>query len=665
VKVFPCLLAAALWCASSSGATITITSTTDNGPGSLRAGIGVAAAGDVIQFDPALNGLVILLATEIRIIRELKIEGPGPDKMTISGGNRTRIFFATAPLTLSGLNLKNGLGDGAALYVLRARANVVGCTLTDNSAPDGLGGAVYNPSSQIQFSNCTFSGNTASGFGLGGVFYGSPNAAVTMTDCVFSQNSAHDGGAIFADAQLTLVRCIFTGNSIPTDGIAGAVYNEYPTFIRSCVFTGNSTGDGGAGGALFLADGTIRDSLIAGNAVGSTSRYYAQGGGIWSYGTLRIENSTIANNTSGARSQGAGIYNDGVLILDNSTVVGNSAGESSLGGGMFNEDADGASVNVANTLIARNAAPLGPDVSGTFVSRGFNLIGNTGGNTGAAASDLINIDPLLGPLQNNGGSSATMALLPHSPAIDHGDPAFVSSAFSPPMATDQRGATRVDAGRLDIGAYEAEPPHYPIIDSLTSPQTLECTSYFGTTATISMHVGDSKGHPLVVQWIVNNEVKQTDQIPAGQPTSGGTSTYTAVFPDGLTGVTIVVNDGESDPVIQSTSVTVRDTRPPTITSIGASPNVFSPPNHKMMPVTISVSATDICDPAPTSKIIAVTSNEPGPGQFEITGSLTLNIRSERNGGGDGRVYTITVQASDASGNATTKNVLVTVPKGNR
>ena len=180
-----------------------------------------------------------------------------------------------------------------------------------------------------------------------------------------------------------------------------------------------------------------------------------------------------------------------------------------------------------------------------------------------------------------------------------------------------------------------------------------------------MHVGDSKGHPLVVQWIVNNEVKQTDQMPAGQPTSGGTSTYTALFPDGLTEVTIVVNDGESDPVIRSTSVTVRDTTPPAITSLSASPNVFSPPNHKMMPVAISVTATDICDPTPTSKIIAVTSNEPGPGQFEITGNLTLNVKSERNGGGDGRVYTITVQTIDASGNATTKNVLVTVPKGNK
>jgi len=322
-------------------------------------------------------------------------------------------------------------------------------------------------------------------------------------------------------------------------------------------------------------------------------------------------------------------------------------------------------VSVANTIIARNSAAIGPDISGTFVSHGFNLFGNIDGNAGATANDLINVDPLLGPLQDNGGSSATMALLPRSPAIDHGDPAFVPSSFIPPMTSDQRGALRVDAGRLDIGAYEAEPPHYPVIDSLTDPQTLECTTYSGTTATISMRVKDSKGHPLVVQWLVNSEVTQTDYLPASQPTSGGISTYTAVFPDGVTEVTVVVNDGESDPVVQSTSVTVRDSTPPEITSIGASLNVISPPNHKMMPVTISVTTTDICDPNPTSQIIGVTSNEPGPGQYEITGSLSLKVLSERNGGGDGRVYTITVQTVDVSGNSTMKNVLVTVPKGKK
>jgi hypothetical protein len=458
---------------------------------------------------------------------------------------------------------------------------------------------------------------------------------------------------------------VFTGNSIPTDGIAGAVFNEYQTFITGCIFTGNSAGNGGEGGALFLGDGIIRDSLIAGNAVGSTSGYDAQGGGIWNFGTLRIQNSTIANNRSGADSQGAGIYNDGLLFLDNSTVSGNVGGASSLGGGIFNEESDGASLSAANSIVARNSATAGPDIFGVVTSRGYNLIGNTGGNAGATGNDLINVDPLLGPLQDNGGPTATMALLLGSMAIDHGDPAFDPSSFAPPMTGDQRDAPRIDNGRLDMGAYEAEPPHYPTINSLTPPQTVECASRLGTSATISVHVSDTRGHPLVVQWVVNNEIKQTDQIPGGQPVSGGQLTYTSLYPDGLTNVAVVVNDGQSAPVSQSTSVTVRDTTAPAITSLSASPSVLSPPNNKMVPVTISVSVTDICDPNPHSKIISVTSNEAGAGQFQITGDLTVNLLADRNGTGNGRVYTILVEARDASGNAATKSTTVIVPKGNK
>jgi hypothetical protein len=665
VKAFLCLLAGALSCVSSSASTLIVTSALDNGPGSLRDTIGAAAAGDVIQFDPALNGQVIALASQIRVTRELRIDGPGADKIAISGGNRTRILFVTAPLTLKGLTLKNGLGDGGALYVSQARASVTGCVFADNASPNGLGGALYNPGSPLEFSNCTFLRNTATGFGLGGVFFGAPHAEVTMTDCTFTDNSAHDGGVIFGDAKLNLVRCIFTNNSIPTDGIAGAVFNESPTFITGCVFTGNSAGEGGEGGALFIADGIIRDSLIANNAVGSTRSEDAQGAGIWNFGTLRIENSTIANNTSGDQSQGAGIYNDGVLILNNSTVSGNAAGASSIGGGIFNDDDDGAILSIANTIIARNSAPAAPDISGTVGSRSYNVIGNIQGNIGATANDFINVDPFLGPLQENGGPTATMALLPGSVAIDHGDPAFNPNAFVPAMTTDQRGARRVDGDRLDIGAYESEPPHFPTINSLTGPQTVECTSQHGTTASVSVQVSDSKGHALIIQWIVNNQVAQTDEIPAAKPTSTGQSTYTAIYPDGPTNVTVVVNDGESDPVTQSTTVTIVDTTAPTITSLSASPNVFSPPNHKMVPVTISAAATDVCDSNPKIKIISVASNEPGGGQYQITGNLSLNLQSERNGGGNGRVYIIVVQAMDAAGNATTKSVTVTVPKGNK
>jgi hypothetical protein len=114
---------------------------------------------------------------------------------------------------------------------------------------------------------------------------------------------------------------------------------------------------------------------------------------------------------------------------------------------------------------------------------------------------------------------------------------------------------------------------------------------------------------------------------------------------------------------------VRDTTPPTIVSITASPNSLWPPNHKPVAVTISVIASDLVDPHPTSHITSVSSNQPingiGDGNtatdWTITGPLTLNLLAERTGGAD-RVYTITIETTDFSGNAAHGTVTVTVPQ---
>jgi hypothetical protein len=108
--------------------------------------------------------------------------------------------------------------------------------------------------------------------------------------------------------------------------------------------------------------------------------------------------------------------------------------------------------------------------------------------------------------------------------------------------------------------------------------------------------------------------------------------------------------------------------PPVIHSLTGTPSVLHPPNHKMVPVTVSVDATDDFALV-SSEIIGVTSNErSNPGtrgpQYEITGPLSVNLRAERLGTGHGRVYTITVQSEDDGGNVTTGEVTVTVPKGN-
>jgi hypothetical protein len=107
--------------------------------------------------------------------------------------------------------------------------------------------------------------------------------------------------------------------------------------------------------------------------------------------------------------------------------------------------------------------------------------------------------------------------------------------------------------------------------------------------------------------------------------------------------------------------------PPVIQSLTATPSVLGPPNHKMVPVTVTVDATDDFAIVST-RITGVTSNEhSNPGSrgpdWEITGPLSVDLRAERSGRGHGRVYTITVECEDDGGKVTTGEVTVTVPKG--
>jgi hypothetical protein len=113
---------------------------------------------------------------------------------------------------------------------------------------------------------------------------------------------------------------------------------------------------------------------------------------------------------------------------------------------------------------------------------------------------------------------------------------------------------------------------------------------------------------------------------------------------------------------------VDDQQPPTIGTVTANPNTLWPPNHKMVPVTVVASVSDNCDSAPVCQITAVSSNEPVNGgdgdtapDWELTGDLTVDLRAERAGSGNGRVYTLTVECRDAAHNSASKAITVTVP----
>ena len=155
--------------------------------------------------------------------------------------------------------------------------------------------------------------------------------------------------------------------------------------------------------------------------------------------------------------------------------------------------------------------------------------------------------------------------------------------------------------------------------------------------------------------------------------SGATLTYSkasgSVFPVGTTTVTVTATDAAGNATTKSFTVTVRDSTAPAFTALSTNAPTLWPPNHKMVAVTVSATASDAVGPV-TYRIVSATSSEPDNGlgdgdtanDIQITGALTLNLRAERSGKGNGRTYTITVEAKDATGNTMTKTVTVSVPK---
>ena len=108
---------------------------------------------------------------------------------------------------------------------------------------------------------------------------------------------------------------------------------------------------------------------------------------------------------------------------------------------------------------------------------------------------------------------------------------------------------------------------------------------------------------------------------------------------------------------------------PVCINVTANPSILWPPNHEMVPISITNSLSDDCNPDTACRVIEVWSNESVNGlgdgdmapDWEITDNLTINLRAERAGNGTGRVYTLTILCEDSAGNSATKDVTVTVP----
>ncbi len=400
-----------------SGLSLTVTTVDDHNDGActqndctLREAITATnmAGGGTISFAPGVAGTIQLAGALPTVSANLLLQGPGANLLTVrrNSGGDYRIF-----------TVSNGTSTGPA-------AGITGLTITNGQAsasafPNSSGGGILNDHGSLFVSNCILADNRsflpASTYG-GGIFNHEGN--LTVNASTLSGNSAAYGGGIASN------------RSVPGTALI---------FITSSTISGN-TSEGGNGGGIYcqaLNAGAISDAFLT-NC------------------TLSGNSSTASGFTGGA---GGAIFNFGSLSgnprlsVEDCTLSGNNA---FAAGGIYNNSFSAtAVVTLRNTILKTGAIGENIISAGTVISLGHNLaddftgdITNPGTGPGGylnASGDIRNTDPLLGPLQNNGGHTFTHALLNGSPAINAGD----NNGSDP---DDQRGAPRV--GTNDIGAFE-------------------------------------------------------------------------------------------------------------------------------------------------------------------------------------------------------------------
>lgn len=318
-------------------------------------------------------------------------------------------------------------------------------------------------------------------------------------------------------AQLALERVVIAGGRQEAGrGRGGGLFvggTGTVVTIAQSTFSGNRAQGSGSlfnvaeGGGIYMQDATLTviDSTLSGNIAQAN---IGTGGGLFvASGTVTIRNSTLSGNVSqgdGFASLGGGVAaTGGSVVIRNSTISGNTAaasGDNNNGGGILR--AGGATITLISTIVAGNTAGTGPDCysDAPAVPASFSVIGVgdggcsitngvDGNQVGTVAAPL---NPLLGPLQNNGGPTQTRALLTGSPAINSGsNPAGLS--------TDQRGTgfARVSGAQADVGAYETGAASFTVnslLDTIVANDGV-CDSVTADGCTLREAVGAANATP--------------------------------------------------------------------------------------------------------------------------------------------------------------------------
>ncbi len=442
---------------------VSVTTTNDHGPGSLREAIAEAAPAETIKLE--VTGRITLTGGELYIDKDLAIIGPSRDSLAVSGNHTGRVFNVDGfDVRISGLTICDGCVDPSTQPqvepwgggILNSGTLVLtDCGIVSNSVTGGqgfpgtkffpsgqgeaaAGGGIYN-FGQLTLIRCEIGENSATGGFGGSAYYGGGGqgglgfgggigneGTIELRQCTLFGNSAHGGGGGLDSAR----------RGPGGDGQGGGIANACQITLNQCTLSRNCARGGEGGGPL-------------GNGGGS-----GQGGAIAVSGDLMMNLCTVSGNGAspgfgGPKGEGGGVFLSefAQANLTHSTIAMNTALN---GGGLRN----GGSATLRNCIVAANES-LG-DCDGSVTSQGYNLIQRTNGCSilGMISNNIYGQDPLLGPLQDNGGPTWTHALLPGSLAIDNGD--------SGGQPTDQRGGVRPvwlfinseQGDGSDIGAFE-------------------------------------------------------------------------------------------------------------------------------------------------------------------------------------------------------------------
>ncbi len=413
---------------------------------------------------------------------------------TIGGGGV--LIEGAGHLLLSDVGLQDNLAqNGGGLYAnfsnqggslsldhVSIKANLV------TAGGVGAGGGVfaYLPAgqSEVDVQDSQIYSNTADGTGGGFFVEGTDNAHWSIQRSEIYSNTADSGGAIGNFAPLTLSDSNLHDNHVTLDGGAMEAFSPY-SILRTTLDANMAKRYGG--GIFDLATGnTGLYNNFAHIEVSTLSHNWAQyGGGIYHDGYINYDslltliNSTLSGNgvyrpggaTGEADGGGLNVYAGQAQLLnttiaDNQVLVGFGLhGYSGIGGGVYLTATS--TFTAENSIIAANLRGNGiiPYVLddcysyGNLGELGFNLIESITNCyiTGPQVGDITGQDPLLGPLQNNGGSTLTQAPQAGSPAIDAGATAGCTDEAGALLTIDQRGFRRPIGPGCDIGAVEYYP----------------------------------------------------------------------------------------------------------------------------------------------------------------------------------------------------------------